>query len=57
MDDPFKNGKLIFPLFDDTFSDFFPKKEQEEIRKVFERYIKKTKPFQNMVSSTENKSD
>jgi hypothetical protein len=43
MEDSFKNIKFFIP-FDDSLSDFFPKKDSEEIRKVVERYIKKTKP-------------
>jgi hypothetical protein len=45
MDDPFKNMILPLYILDDTYSDFFPKKKSEEVRKVVERYIKKTKPF------------
>jgi hypothetical protein len=43
MEDPFKKVKFFIPL-DDSLSDFFPKKEQEEVRKVVARYIKKAKP-------------
>lgn len=42
MEDPFKNIKFIWEFYDDI--NFFPRKEQEEVRKVVERYIKKTKP-------------
>ena len=46
MEDLFKNVKLpLYIILDDTYSDFFPNKELEEkVRKVAERYIKKTKP-------------
>ena len=37
-------------IFDDIYSDFFPKREQEEVKKVIDRYIKKTKPFYHIES-------
>lgn len=44
MKDPFKDVNKYIWLYDDTFFDFFPTKQHEEIKKVCERYIKKTKP-------------
>lgn len=44
MKDPFEKIRHTLIIDDDTYSDFFPKREQEEVRKVVERYIKKTKP-------------
>lgn len=43
MKDPFHSIKFIYlEDYDDT--NFFPRRESEEIRKVMDRYIKKTEP-------------
>ena len=52
MKDPFNNIKFIY--LDDV--NFFPKRKSEEVRKVVERYIKKTKPKIYRLS-TDKKSD
>jgi hypothetical protein len=54
MKDPFENVKIIWEFYDDI--NFFPRKESEEVQKVVERYIKKTKPKIYRLS-TDNKSD
>lgn len=35
--------KFCWPIFDDTFSDFFPKSQSEEINRVVRRYISSSK--------------
>lgn len=53
MKDPFEKVRWTFSFLDDSYSDFFPRREQEEVRKVIDRYIKKTKPKIFIMSTDE----
>ena len=44
--------KYLWEFYDDI--NFFPRKESEEVRKVVEIYIKKTKPKIYIVSTEKN---
>ena len=57
MEDPFRNLRFIY--FEDDDTNFFPRTESEEIRKVVDRYIKKTEPKFYIVSTDDKykKSD